>query len=218
MKLNGNIVITLDDILFESSKSLYRFIRNNYYPDYCTVFKEPDYEFDFDKRESKNIFDSIIDPKTSPALIYAISPIIIHSYFSNKETFKNYLEPSNLYQKIINSIGFLESNVIDRIYIFYNNTYDFILELLQPYFKNKKFILVPIDVANDKKEENYFNKLSELKWNLLISDDIQLIESVATKNESLAGKEFLIPNRSYCKVNDIIEMCIEEKGGTINYY
>ena len=58
----------------------------------------------------------------------------------------------------------------------------------------------------------------EDNWNVMISDDLNIIVNVCKKLNDLKEKEFLIPNRPYCKLEGKDELLIMEKGGKITYY
>lgn len=221
MNLKGNIVITLEDILFESAKSLGKFIRNNYYPTFCNKLAEIPFEYEFENRQFKSLLMSRMTKEQHFKKYSLTAELLKELYYLKDNVFENYIETSELYNKICKSESFLESNAIEHIYIVYTSNPEMdvtMKNILEKYFNHKKFVLVKVN-----EDEDIYDFLMKTQWNLLITDSSYLVKMCIEKNENdkkmdLIKKEFLMPKYRYCRLDFKEEVCIQELGGMINYF
>ena len=79
---------------------------------------------------------------------------------------------------------------------------------------NKKFKLILLST-----QESLSNYIKQLNWTLMVSSSKNIIKSIIEdKNYKISGKEFLILNRPYSRLEVKEETLIEEKGATITYF
>ena len=152
MELKGNIVITLEDVLFESSKGLAKYIRNNYYPTFCTKINEIPLDYNFDSREYKSLLLSLIKTETDLSRHAQCMKYLKENFYNKENVFRNHIITSELYQKITSSRALQESNLIQNIYILYsvNNENNEIMEkIMKEFFKSPKFKLITVVTLKD---------------------------------------------------------------------
>lgn len=214
MELKGNIIITAEDILYDTAQSLGKYIRNNYYPTYCNKIQDVLLDYDYNKRPYKSLLFSITKPNLEENKSILLGSLLNKCYYNNKETYSNYFSISKFGQTISNNTSFLESDTIQNIYILYSGN-EIVLELLKKQYKHKKYTFIHYNTLED-----CLKTLKKIKWNLLITDISDLPIEYLKQNikENITGKEVLMPIREYCKIDPIDQILLEERGGLLNYF
>jgi hypothetical protein len=214
MDLKGNIIITAEDILYDTAQSLGKYIRNNYYPTYCNKIQDVLLDYDYNKRPYKSLLLSITKPNLDETKAILLGSLLNKLYYNNETTYSNYFTISKFGQTFSNNISVLESDTIQNIYILYSGN-EIVLDLLKKQYKHKKYTFIHYNTLED-----CLKYLQKIRWNLLITDISDLpIEYVKQNiNENIIGKEVLMPIREYCKIDQIDQILLEERGGLLNYF
>ena len=221
----GNIIITFDDIIIETSFILYLFMSNNfsYYKKYFDLTKLYNRKTIYERNDkdilkllySKKIFESNeLNLKEKQCLL--ISAITdINSRFYNKD-FYNISQLTSIGKTVLLNPLFYENSGIENIYILikYNTQKEkeYKESFLKKIINNQKFKL--IFIKYDSKYIDAFKNISN--WNLVITDDIELVEDLSKGN--IDHKEFYIPNYGYTKASNKLKELIKLKYSTITYY
>lgn len=198
------IVMTFSDIVYKSSWYKYRILRNNFF-NYLVYYNELFYltEENINNRPYKNLISKEKTMKEfmgSVYLDYEYNRDLKNGIIDFDETYF-----TKLFTSILNSESLLISSQFDELIILCNESeYEFCNRVIM---KEK---IRPIKASD-------YNILED-NWNVMISDDLNIIVNVCKKLNDLKEKEFLIPNRPYCKLEGKDELLIMEKGGKITYY
>ena len=198
------IVMTFSDIVYKSSWYKYRILRNNFF-NYLVYYNELFYltEENINNRPYKNLISKEKTMKEfmgSVYLDYEYNRDLKNSIIDFDETYF-----TKLFTSILNSESLLISSQFDELIILCNESeYEFCNRVIM---KEK---IRPIKAFD-------YNILED-NWNVMISDDLNIIVNACKKLNDLKEKEFLIPNRPYCKLEGKDELLIMEKGGKITYY
>lgn len=198
------IVMTFSDIVYKSSWYKYRILRNNFF-NYLVYYNELFYltEENINNRPYKNLISKEKTMKEfmgSVYLDYEYNRDLKNGIIDFDETYF-----TKLFTSILNSESLLISSQFDELIILCNESeYEFCNRVIM---KEK---IRPIKAFD-------YNILED-NWNVMISDDLNIIVNVCKKLNDLKEKEFLIPNRPYCKLEGKDELLIMEKGGKITYY
>lgn len=198
------VVMTFSDIVYKSSWYKYRILRNNFF-NYLVYYNELFYltEENINNRPYKNLISKEKTMKEfmgSVYLDYEYNRDLKNGIVDFDETYF-----TKLFTSILNSESLLISSQFDELIILCNESeYEFCNRVIM---KEK---IKPIKASD-------YNILED-NWNVMISDDLNIIVNVCKKLNDLKEKEFLIPNRPYCKLEGKDELLIMEKGGKITYY
>lgn len=198
------IVMTFSDIVYKSSWYKYRILRNNFF-NYLVYYNELFYltEENINNRPYKNLISKEKTMKEfmgSVYLDYEYNRDLKNGIIDFDETYF-----TKLFTSILNSESLLISSQFDELIILCNESeYEFCNRVIM---KEK---IRPIKAFD-------YNILED-NWNVMISDDLNIIVNVCKKLNDLKEKEFLVPNRPYCKLEGKDELLIMEKGGKITYY
>ena len=216
--IHGNIIIDFDDILANTSESLFNHIKNSWLI-YSPYLKYVPFTYDVNTRERRDLYMELLKPDLNMLLLQDAIAVFYNYYLTNKEMFVQYLTMTDLYNKVIKSSIVENGNKIDKIYVpygerlnseKYTETQHEIYSQLFSDFKKVELL----DVEQKKSE-----KLKTVDWNLYITDDVKtIVELIEDKDYNIEGKEFLILDRPYSKLTPEQELLIQEKGATINYY
>lgn len=196
--------MTFSDIVYKSSWYKYRILRNNFF-NYLVYYSELFYltEENINNRPYKNLISKEKTMKEfmgSVYLDYEYNRDLKNGIIDFDETYF-----TKLFTSILNSESLLISSQFDELIILCNESeYEFCNRVIM---KEK---IKPIKAFD-------YNILED-NWNVMISDDLNIIVNVCKKLNDLKEKEFLIPNRPYCKLEGKDELLIMEKGGKITYY
>ena len=196
--------MTFSDIVYKSSWYKYRILRNNFF-NYLVYYNELFYltEENINNRPYKNLISKEKTMKEfmgSVYLDYEYNRDLKNGIVDFDETYF-----TKLFTSILNSESLLISSQFDELIILCNESeYEFCNRVIM---KEK---IKPIKASD-------YNILED-NWNVMISDDLNIIVNVCKKLNDLKEKEFLIPNRPYCKLEGKDELLIMEKGGKITYY
>lgn len=214
MDLRGNIIITAEDILYDTAQSLGKFLRNNYYPTFCNKLKSFPLDFDYNSRPYKSLLFCLAKENLEEHKTLLLGLLLNKSYYNNEETFTNYFSISEFGSKINNSISLLESETIQNIYVLYSGN-DITLKLLKYVYNHPKYKFIQYNTLDD-----CISFLGKVNWNLLITDfaDLPIVYLKENINEDFSNKEILTPLRSYCKIDVVDKTLIEERGGSINHF
>lgn len=217
METNATIIITLEDVLFETSQSELNFIRENYFPYFCTTIIQIPTWLKTSERPYKYDIVETLARDNDPGRIELANAALESAYFKKEKVFNNFLQETKLSEKIRTGTNFLTSSVIKNIVILYNSKNEeqerIYQNILKDYYKDSKFVFI-----------NMYNKdiltyLKTTSWNLLITDLKDLVVSCAECKElNLERKEFLMPDYNYTKLEEKTKVLIDERGGVLNYY
>lgn len=217
METNATIIITLEDVLFETSQSELNFIRENYFPYFCTTIIQIPAWLKASERPYKYDIVDTLARDNDPGRIELANAALESTYFKKEKVFNNFLQETKLSEKIRTGTNFLTSSVIKNIVILYNAKNEeqerIYQNILKNYYKDSKFVFI-----------NMYNKdiltyLKTTSWNLLITDLKDLVVSCTECKElNLERKEFLMPDYNYTKLEEKTKVLIDERGGVLNYY
>lgn len=215
MKLNGNIVITLENVLFNTLQNELSFIQK-----YQDAFKP--YIVDIPENiDGKDIPDrnmiKLLAKNHTPEEIIMIRKILLDLYIDNTDIYDKYITETKLSKTLqLSNIALFSSNVIQNITIFYYpyspKQAEFYKNMLPKIYKDKKFIF------KNGVEESIIEYLKNYRWDLFISDNCELIQEIAETLHNLDRKEFLIPKYKYNVLGTKVTRLINELGGAVNYY
>lgn len=219
--VKGSIVVEFEDVFFDTYKSELRFIQSQY-ATFCPYINYGE-NFDFDNREYKDPILSLIkdgnpddqfDKFTN--ITYTLTKLL--TFKENKDKYVQFLSLSNFGKSLISSKSIINTSLVENIYVisqYINEKEKAVKESIwNDLHLNKKFKLILLST-----KESLSDNIKQLNWTLMVSSSRDVIKKIIEdKNYKISGKEFLILNRPYSRLDVKEEILIEEKGATITYY
>lgn len=216
--VKGNMVVEFDDVFFDTYKSELKFIQSQY-ATFCPYINYGE-DFDFENRIYKDPILSLIkNEKPNDELVnlsYTLCKLL--TFRENKDKYLQFLSLTNFGKSLISSKSIIDTSLVENIYVisqYINEKEKAVKESIwNDLHLNKKFKLILLST-----QENLSNYIKQLNWTLLVSSSKNIIKSIIEdKDYKISGKEFLILNRPYSRLEVKEETLIEEKGATITYF
>ena len=216
--VKGNIVVEFDDVFFDTYKSELKFIQSQY-ATFCPYINYGE-DFDFENRIYKDPILSLIKNENQNDefvnLSYTLCKLL--TFRENKDKYLQFLSLTNFGKSLISSKSIIDTSLVENIYVisqYINEKEKAVKESIwNDLHLNKKFKLILLST-----QESLSNYIKQLNWTLMVSSSKNIIKSIIEdKNYKISGKEFLILNRPYSKLEVKKETLIEEKGATITYF
>ena len=216
--VKGSIVVEFDDVFFDTYKSELKFIQSQY-ATFCPYINYGE-DFDFENRIYKDPILSLIKNENPNDefvnLSYTLCKLL--TFRENKDKYLQFLSLTNFGKSLISSKSIIDTSLVENIYVisqYINEKEKAVKESIwNDLHLNKKFKLILLST-----QESLSNYIKQLNWTLLVSSSKNIIKSIIEdKNYKISGKEFLILNRPYSRLEVKEETLIEEKGATITYF
>ena len=216
--VKGNIVVEFDDVFFDTYKSELKFIQSQY-ATFCPYINYGE-DFDFENRIYKDPILSLIkNEKPNDELVnlsYTLCKLL--TFRENKDKYVQFLSLTNFGKSLISSKSIIDTSLVENIYVisqYINEKEKAVKESIwNDLHLNKKFKLILLST-----QESLSNYIKQLNWTLMVSSSKNVIKSIIEdKDYKISGKEFLILNRPYSRLEVKEETLIEEKGATITYF
>ena len=216
--VKGNMVVEFDDVFFDTYKSELKFIQSQY-ATFCPYINYGE-DFDFENRQYKDPILSLIKNENPNDefvnLSYTLCKLL--TFRENKDKYLQFLSLTNFGKSLISSKSIIDTSLVENIYVisqYINEKEKAVKESIwNDLHLNKKFKLILLST-----QESLSNYIKQLNWTLLVSSSKNIIKSIIEdKNYKISGKEFLILNRPYSRLEVKEETLIEEKGATITYF
>lgn len=220
MEGKATIVVTYDDVIEYTSYDLYLYLRSNIviYNKFLDIYELKNKE-DFYKREKYDILESfgverlqkLYGLKNIPEMVYLYNMILYQEYYNKIPKFVSIskLASDGLGNMLFNKCGGIE-NIIVLVKYRTEIEKTFKTNIIKKYIDNAQIIYLKIG----EDYFSYFNKIK--KWNLVITDDINLVEKLA------AGKidhaEFLVPDYGYNIAKPELVELIKLKDSSLSTY
>ena len=216
--VKGSIVVEFDDVFFDTYKSELKFIQSQY-ATFCPYINYGE-DFDFENRIYKDPILSLIkNEKPNDELVnlsYTLCKLL--TFRENKDKYLQFLSLTNFGKSLISSKSIIDTSLVENIYVisqYINEKEKAVKESIwNDLHLNKKFKLILLST-----QESLSNYIKQLNWTLMVSSSKNIIKSIIEdKNYKISGKEFLILNRPYSRLEVKEETLIEENGATITYF
>ena len=216
--VKGSIVVEFDDVFFDTYKSELKFIQSQY-ATFCPYINYGE-DFDFENRKYKDPILSLIkNEKPNDEFVnlsYTLCKLL--TFRENKDKYLQFLSLTNFGKSLISSKPIIDTSLVENIYVisqYINEKEKAVKESIwNDLHLNKKFKLILLST-----QETLSDYIKQLNWTLLVSSSKNVIKSIIEdKNYKISGKEFLILNRPYSRLEVKEETLIEEKGATITYF
>ena len=216
--VKGSIVVEFDDVFFDTYKSELKFIQSQY-ATFCPYINYGE-DFDFENRKYKDPILSLIkNEKPNDEFVnlsYTLCKLL--TFRENKDKYLQFLSLTNFGKSLISSKPIIDTSLVENIYVisqYINEKEKAVKESIwNDLHLNKKFKLILLST-----QESLSDYIKQLNWTLLVSSSKNVIKSIIEdKNYKISGKEFLILNRPYSRLEVKEETLIEEKGATITYF
>ena len=216
--VKGNMVVEFDDVFFDTYKSELKFIQSQY-ATFCPYINYGE-DFDFENRIYKDPILSLIKNENPNDefvnLSYTLCKLL--TFRENKDKYLQFLSLTNIGKRLISSKSIIDTSLVENIYVisqYINEKEKAVKESIwNDLHLNKKFKLILLST-----QESLSNYIKQLNWTLMVSSSKNIIKSIIEdKNYKISGKEFLILNRPYSRLEVKEETLIEEKGATITYF
>ena len=216
--VKGNMVVEFDDVFFDTYKSELKFIQSQY-ATFCPYINYGE-DFDFENRIYKDPILSLIKNENPNDefvnLSYTLCKLL--TFRENKDKYLQFLSLTNFGKSLISSKSIIDTSLVENIYVisqYINEKEKAVKESIwNDLHLNKKFKLILLST-----QESLSNYIKQLNWTLFVSSSKNIIKSIIEeKNYKISGKEFLILNRPYSRLEVKEETLIEEKGATITYF
>lgn len=216
--VKGNMVVEFDDVFFDTYKSELKFIQSQY-ATFCPYINYGE-DFDFENRKYKDPILSLIKNENPNDefvnLSYTLCKLL--TFRENKDKYLQFLSLTNFGKSLISSKSIIDTSLVENIYVisqYINEKEKAVKETIwNDLHLNKKFKLILLST-----QESLSDYIKQLNWTLLVSSSKNVIKSIIEdKNYKISGKEFLILNRPYSRLEVKEETLIEEKGATITYF
>ena len=216
--VKGNMVVEFDDVFFDTYKSELKFIQSQY-ATFCPYINYGE-DFDFENRQYKDPILSLIKNENPNDefvnLSYTLCKLL--TFRENKDKYLQFLSLTNFGKSLISSKSIIDTSLVENIYVisqYINEKEKAVKESIwNDLHLNKKFKLILLST-----QESLSNYIKQLNWTLLVSSSKNIIKSIIEdKDYKISGKEFLILNRPYSRLEVKEETLIEEKGATITYF
>lgn len=227
----GNIVMDFDDVLVDLSSEVYARIRKNW-----RIFSRWLVDagpLSPEELQSRRVFSlnewlikkeySELDSKDYVALQLEIFNNMKKLLFT-KDLYDE-LEPTELAKRTLMNPLYIDNSRIKKVYIISRNINKEQAgskkRFIEKYFKHPKIEYISVMSGS---KQGILDKYS-IKWDQLIDDELKNIYEMIIPFQdpdklefNMKGKEILIPEFGYNKVDQRIKIAIEEGGGTITYY
>ena len=216
--VKGNTVVEFDDVFFDTYKSELKFIQSQY-ATFCPYINYGE-DFDFENRKYKDPILSLIKNENPNDefvnLSYTLCKLL--TFRENKDKYLQFLSLTNFGKSLISSKPIIDTSLVENIYVisqYINEKEKAVKESIwNDLHLNKKFKLILLST-----QESLSDYIKQLNWTLLVSSSKNVIKSIIEdKDYKISGKEFLILNRPYSRLEVKEETLIEEKGATITYF
>ena len=216
--VKGNMVVEFDDVFFDTYKSELKFIQSQY-ATFCPYINYGE-DFDFENRIYKDPILSLIKNENPNDefvnLSYTLCKLL--TFRENKDKYLQFLSLTNFGKSLISSKSIIDTSLVENIYVisqYINEKEKAVKESIwNDLHLNKKFKLILLSTT-----ESLSNYIKQLNWTLMVSSSKNVIKSIIEdKDYKISGKEFLILNRPYSRLEVKEETLIEEKGATITYF
>ena len=216
--VKGNMVVEFDDVFFDTYKSELKFIQSQY-ATFCHYINYGE-DFDFENRIYKDPILSLIKNENPNDefvnLSYTLCKLL--TFRENKDKYLQFLSLTNFGKSLISSKSIIDTSLVENIYVisqYINEKEKAVKESIwNDLHLNKKFKLILLSTT-----ESLSNYIKQLNWTLMVSSSKNVIKSIIEdKDYKISGKEFLILNRPYSRLEVKEETLIEEKGATITYF
>ena len=216
--VKGNMVVEFDDVFFDTYKSELKFIQSQY-ATFCPYINYGE-DFDFENRIYKDPILSLIKNKNPNDefvnLSYTLCKLL--TFRENKDKYLQFLSLTNFGKSLISSKSIIDTSLVENIYVisqYINEKEKAVKESIwNDLHLNKKFKLILLST-----QESLSNYIKQLNLTLMVSSSKNVIKSIIEdKDYKISGKEFLILNRPYSRLEVKEETLIEEKGATITYF
>lgn len=216
--VKGNMVVEFDDVFFDTYKSELKFIQSQY-ATFCPYINYGE-DFDFENRKYKDPILSLIKNENPNDefvnLSYTLCKLL--TFRENKDKYLQFLSLTNFGKSLISSKPIIDTSLVENIYVisqYINEKEKAVKESIwNDLHLNKKFKLILLST-----QESLSDYIKQLNWTLLVSSSKNIIKSIIEdKDYKISGKEFLILNRPYSRLEVKEETLIEEKGATITYF
>lgn len=220
---SGNVIFKLDDILINTTATVYRLIRqkwsrfNRWFIDFGPLNDNDVYD-----REYKNIYEWLLKPCFRNLDFDRFSAVInnISSDFDTligNNVYKTY-HINDIARNTVLNPAYIESPTINNIYIICDYIDDddkkIKTDIINKYFKHNKTIIIYRKLGETLSS---ILKRDNISWNLIVTDDTDDIRDLA-ENCVRARKEFLLPKAKYVKLPIEVKTLIEYDQGSVNYY
>ena len=216
--VKGNMLVEFDDVFFDTYKSELKFIQSQY-ATFCPYINYGE-DFDFENRKYKDPILSLIKNENPNDefvnLSYTLCKLL--TFRENKDKYLQFLSLTNFGKSLISSKSIIDTSLVENIYVisqYINEKEKAVKESIwNDLHLNKKFKLVLLST-----QESLSDYIKQLNWTLMVSSSKNVIKSIIEdKDYKISGKEFLILNRPYSRLEVKEETLIEEKGATITYF
>lgn len=218
----GIVIFTFDDILVDTAFSFYTFLETNFsffnkYLDLYTLRKKEDIY----KRNKIDLIDWLLRDNVKKLdkknLVFSLSLIYktIYEKYYNVDHYKN-LPLTKLAATSLKNALFIENKGIQKIFILVkyttNKDKEYKEQFIKTHFNSNK-----IELKFFKKNESYYSFFEQNnKWNLLVTDDIDLVEKISAND--IFHKEFYMPKYGYDQASSYLKELIKQKNANIIYY
>ena len=216
--VKGNMLVEFDDVFFDTYKSELKFIQSQY-ATFCPYINYGE-DFDFENRKYKDPILSLIKNENPNDefvnLSYTLCKLL--TFRENKDKYLQFLSLTNFGKSLISSKSIIDTSLVENIYVisqYINEKEKAVKESIwNDLHLNKKFKLILLST-----QESLSDYIKQLNWTLMVSSSKNVIKSIIEdKDYKISGKEFLILNRPYSRLEVKEETLIEEKGATITYF
>ena len=223
-KEKGIFVITFDDVLVHSSYNLYTYLCRNYtfYSKYLNLYKlytkKEIYE-----RNNQDLIHFLFNTESfnrlsDKAKIAAMSNLysILYADYYEHDIVNNMTE-TNISIKFLKNPLLFENSGIDKIYILvkYHTEHElnYKVKFIKTVYVSDKIEIIPI-----KYNKQYYSIIDKRikRWDMLITDDAETIEYLATKD--MDHREIVMPKYGYNTIKPEIIELIKQKSGTLSFY
>jgi len=221
----SSIIITFDDVIAYTSYDLYTFLNNhfNFFSKYLDIFPLRTMK-DVYERNEKDLVKSLIKteffghyPQFLQTTMYTnLYTVLAQQYYSVPKIYDEKIITPIAKNGILSPI-FSNCQGIKNIIILikYKNEVEKNnkIKLVEKLFnKNPKLKVFSLNYF----KEDYNTFVSNMNWDLLITDDVELIEKTAAGN--IDHKEYLLPLYGYNKPKPELLELIKQKSATLSYY
>lgn len=218
MKINkGIIVLTFDDIIVNNSFSLYTFLVNHFsfYNKYLDLYTLRTEKQIYDRKE-KNLIKWLSREKDNIDGVYLYTLMYnLAKGFFDKNDYKQ-LKLSKIGESVLLNPLFYENSGIKEIYILIKYATKKEKEYKEK-FINQINSSTKIKLVSINNKSSYYDEMKKIKnWNLLVTDDIDLVEKLSSGN--IDHKEFYMPKYGYNEASIQLKELIKQKSGSLIFY
>ncbi len=214
----GVIVFHVDDILINTSKFKYDYIRWNWsrFLQHAKN-KGPLSGDNLAKRDKKSLIDWLIKDTFNQTSRDIISNTMRAATSLGKITnHKRYPSVTKMGIGTLQNKFFLTSELFVKAYIIIYDDDEYLAKknIIEKEFKNYKITILKVPVGEDiflTLEKN------DINWNVYIDNDISRVRSLVEKTP-MSNREFLIPKCGYFTIPIELDILLKEKGFVYTYY